>query len=80
MMAKERARDFLGLRRARLKIGIMASRPRPRASRQRSSSRQVRDAGCTHVQGHYFGRPMPFDEVMQALSRRRAAIRKPGYA
>jgi EAL domain-containing protein (putative c-di-GMP-specific phosphodiesterase class I) len=41
---------------------------------------QVRDAGCTHVQGFYFGRPMPLDQVMQVLHRRRTAIRKPGYA
>ena len=41
---------------------------------------QVRAAGCTHVQGYYFGRPMPIDEVMRVLHRRRAAIRKPGYA
>jgi diguanylate cyclase (GGDEF)-like protein/PAS domain S-box-containing protein len=41
---------------------------------------QVRAAGCTHVQGFYFGRPMPLDDVLQVLHRRRAAIRKPGYA
>ena len=41
---------------------------------------QVRAAGCTHVQGFYFGRPMPLDQVMQVLLRRRATIRKPGYA
>jgi EAL domain-containing protein (putative c-di-GMP-specific phosphodiesterase class I) len=41
---------------------------------------QVRAAGCTHVQGFYFGRPMPLDQVMQVLHRRRATIRKPGYA
>jgi diguanylate cyclase (GGDEF)-like protein/PAS domain S-box-containing protein len=40
---------------------------------------KVREAGCTHVQGYYFGRPMPFDDVMQALRRRRAAICRPGY-
>jgi EAL domain-containing protein (putative c-di-GMP-specific phosphodiesterase class I) len=40
---------------------------------------QVRAAGCTHIQG-YFGRPMPIDEVTRVLHRRRAAIRKPGYA
>jgi diguanylate cyclase (GGDEF)-like protein/PAS domain S-box-containing protein len=41
---------------------------------------EVRRAGCTHVQGYYFGRPMPLDEVLQVLNRRRAAIRKSGYA
>ncbi len=41
---------------------------------------QVRAAGCTYVQGFYFGRPVPIDEVFRALRERRAAIRKPGYA
>ena len=40
---------------------------------------QVRDAGCTHVQGYYFGRPMPLDQVHQLLHKRRSNIRKPGY-
>ncbi len=40
---------------------------------------QVRAAGCTHVQGFYFGRPMPLGEVMQVLHKRRTNIRKPGY-
>ncbi len=40
---------------------------------------QVRDAGCTHVQGYYFGRPMPLDQVQQVLHKRRTNIRKPGY-
>ena len=41
---------------------------------------QARAAGCTHVQGYYFGRSMPIDEVTRVLHRRRAAIRKPGCA
>ncbi len=41
---------------------------------------KVRDAGCTHVQGYYFGRPMPLEQVHQVLHKRRADIRKPGYA
>jgi diguanylate cyclase (GGDEF)-like protein/PAS domain S-box-containing protein len=41
---------------------------------------QVRAAGCTHVQGFYFGRPMPIDGVFRMLHQRRAAIRKEGYA
>ena len=41
---------------------------------------KVRDAGCTHVQGYYFGCPMPLEQVHQVLYKRRADIRKPGYA
>jgi diguanylate cyclase (GGDEF)-like protein/PAS domain S-box-containing protein len=41
---------------------------------------QVRAAGCTQCQGYYFGRPMPLEDVQRLLHRRRANIRKPGYA
>ena len=41
---------------------------------------KVRDAGCTHVQGYYFGRSMPLEQVHQVLYKRRADIRKPGKA
>ncbi len=41
---------------------------------------QVRNAGCTQCQGYYFGRPMPLEDVQRLLHRRRANIRKPGYA
>jgi predicted signal transduction protein with EAL and GGDEF domain len=41
---------------------------------------KVRDAGCTHCQGYYFGRALPVDEVRRLLHQRRANIRKSGYA
>ena len=28
----------------------------------------VRQAGCTHVQGYFFSRPVPFDRIIAAIA------------
>ena len=35
--------------------------------------RQIRDQGCTEVQGYYFGRPCPAGELLERLQRKAAA-------
>ena len=37
----------------------------------------LRDIGCEKVQGYYFGKPMPWDEAMEALRQKGIAVEKP---
>lgn len=36
----------------------------------------LRSAGCDHLQGFYYGKPMPYEEILQKIDRGELRMRK----